>query len=166
MRGSVVWKEIGSVWKGQGGHQTVGKESEERPWSGSNLDSPAVSARWGKKPGHFLRGKSADREVQCHSRNPHTPEALWPRRSSPSLLWCGREAHIALDFKAQHLGSLVNHLTLNKKLPGTFSRVPIVPNLWLNKVICVALFQYQSVHPECFIIVKGVCQRCILSFLI
>ena len=115
----------------------------------------------GQKPGHFLQAKSADRDVQC------PPGTLISLKHSDlagaAHGQCGLGAHMALDFKAQHLGSLVNYLTLNKKPARHILQVPMVPNHDLNKVICVALFQYQSVHPECFIIGKGVCQGCISS---
>ena len=62
-------------------------------------------------PRHFLQAKSADRDIQCP---PGTLISLQHSDLAGAVRGQGGlGAHMALDFKAQHLGSLVNYITLN-----------------------------------------------------
>lgn len=147
-----------SVWKGPGSHQTVREgelETVELKWPGR----PWSLRKVGQKPGHFLQAKSADRDIQCP---PGTLISLQHSNlAGTGCGQCGLGPHMALDFVGhtgsrwpQHLRSLVNYLTLNKKPARHILQAAIVPNHDLKKVICVTLFQHQSVQPECFIITR------------
>lgn len=134
LREVLVWKETARVSeKVRRATRRWGKESE-RPLSGSDLGGPAVSERWGKTWAR-TSGKVSYQRRLVSSRNP----CILILQEQPTGQ-CGLRAHIALDFKTQHLGPLVNYLALNKRSTRHILQAAMVPNNDLKKVICATIF--------------------------
>lgn len=136
------------IRKGQGSHQTVRERKSRRPWSANDLYGPAVSGRWGEAWAH-PQAKSADKEAQGLPGTLGVLQHSVSAGAAPGQ--CGLRANMALDYKAEHWGPVVNHLSLNRRSARHILQAAMVPNHDLNNLIYATIHQYLFVCPEHFI---------------